>query len=139
MAYFKSLDQAARSKSLNLKQSDLTSLPSEVISIRGLASLVLDENELVTLPEQVAQMKDLVTLSVKNNKLTSLPDTMSALVNLKELDLSENQLAELPIASMMQMHKLSSLNQPQSFPTIRYQNHQMVQQAKLLLEGPFSM
>jgi Leucine-rich repeat (LRR) protein len=110
MAYFKSLDTASRSKSLSLKQSDLTSLPSEVIAIKGLTSLVLDENELVTLPDHIAQMKDLATLSVKSNRLASLPDSLSALVNLKELNLSENQLAQLPIGSMMQMRKLSLLN-----------------------------
>jgi len=110
MAYFKSLDNAARSNSLNLKQSDLTSLPSEVISIRGLATLILDDNGMCTLPPHMNQLKDLVILSVRNNKLISLPETISALVSLKELDLSSNQLADLPIAAMVLMAKLASLN-----------------------------
>ena len=110
MAYFKSLDTAQRTKSVNLKQSDLTSIPSAVLAIRTLTSLVVDENYLVALPPDIEHLKDLVTLSVKSNKLKNLPDTLSGLVNLKELDLSDNQLEELPIASMALMVRLSLLN-----------------------------
>jgi small GTP-binding protein len=92
------IEQARRSKesSLDLSETQLTTLPHEVIKLKDLRELDLSRNQLTLLPHEISEMKNLKKLCIYRNNLALLPPEISLLKNLTSLDISENKLTTLP-------------------------------------------
>uniref|UniRef100_A0A8C5MYW3 Uncharacterized protein n=1 Tax=Leptobrachium leishanense TaxID=445787 RepID=A0A8C5MYW3_9ANUR len=81
---------------MSLTYSNLTDLPTPLLSLAKLLELDLSYNNLRTLPNSIRKLKNLTVLSVKSNQIVELPRTIGRLTKLTKLDLSENKLWSLP-------------------------------------------
>ena len=81
---------------LDLSDSQLTTLPPEIGTLVNLITLYLYGNQLTTLPPEIGRLVNLTTLDVYDNRLTTLPPEIGQLVNLTKLDLYDNKLTTLP-------------------------------------------
>ncbi len=92
-------------ETLDLKQLNLTRLPSEIGNFRRVNNLNLDQNKLSTLPSEIGNLQALRSLSVNHNTLTTLPPQITSLRRLGNLSLNHNHLTTLPsdIGSLRQM------------------------------------
>ena len=97
---------------LNLRCSELTSLPAEIGQLAALTSLILYGNKLTSLPAEIGQLKALVFIDLSNNELTSLPAELGRLEALKELRLYGNKLTSVPaeIGQLGALKKLILIN-----------------------------
>ncbi|KAK2842361.1 hypothetical protein Q5P01_012561 [Channa striata] len=93
--------------SLLLCHNRLCALPPDLSQLSSLTYLSLLGNELVSLPPSVGQLKALETLDVSHNLLQHLPDEIGSLEKLVKLELSHNKLKQLPES----MGSLSSLRE----------------------------
>jgi small GTP-binding protein len=117
--------------------NQLTALPSRVIKLTNLTTLMLWNNQLAMLPPQITELPNLVRLDLSGNRLTSLPPQIAnlkalqhlilgdqtlggnlltslpsqifKLLNLTNLNLSDNQLASLPL-EISKLIKLTHLD-----------------------------
>lgn len=83
-------------KILDLRNNELTVLPSDISLLSSLQVLGLDNNFIDKLPSEIGQLSDLEFLTLSNNELTEIPPEIGLLTNLRQLDLSYNDLEELP-------------------------------------------
>ncbi|XP_022831128.1 adenylate cyclase-like isoform X2 [Spodoptera litura] len=83
-------------KELNLSQNNLNSLPNEFYKLVKLETCILSYNSLDYLPSNICELTSLVTLRLDNNKLCMLPENLHEIPNLKVLDLYNNKLHEGP-------------------------------------------
>jgi hypothetical protein len=81
---------------LDLSNSSLTGLPTEIGNLTSLTHLYLGNNQLTELPESFARLKALTFLDLSFNQLTELPESFGDLAALGSLNLAYNQLARLP-------------------------------------------
>lgn len=81
---------------LELRDQQLTILPTEIIQLTQLAKLDLSENLLTNLPPEIGELICLKSLDLSYNKLTSLPVEIGQLTGLKVLNISNNKLDSLP-------------------------------------------
>ncbi|OUC12470.1 MAG: hypothetical protein B0A82_22225 [Alkalinema sp. CACIAM 70d] len=88
------IDQAATDKvaELDLSDSKITTLPSEIGQLTELRRLDLSNNRLITLPSEIGQLSNLTHLYLYRNRITSLPFEIKQLTQLEELDLRGNLL-----------------------------------------------
>lgn len=77
---------------LYLGGNELTSVPSELGSLRKLKALNLCDNKIESLPSSLVKLTHLQSLSLHNNRLTLLPVALIKLRNLEELSLRDNPL-----------------------------------------------
>ena len=77
---------------LYLGGNQLTSVPSELGSLRKLKALNLCDNKIESLPSSLVKLTHLQSLSLHNNRLTLLPVALIKLRNLEELSLRDNPL-----------------------------------------------
>lgn len=103
--------QAARkrSKSLNLSELGLTSVPPEIGQLANLNTLHLNDNQLTNLPPEIGQLANLTTLYLYGNQLTTLLPEIGQLANLTVLYISRNQLTSIPTA-IGELSKLTELS-----------------------------
>lgn len=121
--WFTSLADALRNPEavvkLDLSGQGLTTLPPEVLQLRGLRLLLLNDNRLEALPDDlgrltrlselelnhngfavfpraILELSTLNELELSGNRLSALPDDIDRLTGLTEIELIDNQLAELP-------------------------------------------
>lgn len=82
--------------SLLLCHNHISALPPGICQLSSLTYISLLGNKLMSLPPSLGQLKELQRLDVSYNLLQELPDEIGALGNLVELDLSNNKLKQLP-------------------------------------------
>ena len=93
---------------LSVANSDLTSVPQSIFTLKKLRSLNLAGNQLTSIPQEVGQLQQLETLNVSSNSLETLPEGVSQLANLRTLDLSLNQFQSLP-SSVISLYNLEQM------------------------------
>lgn len=81
---------------LNIKNTQLTTIPSTIENLTNLQVLSLFNNRITALPPQIGSLTQLRNLSVTHNRLTTLPSTIKNLIKLHEFTLAHNQLTNLP-------------------------------------------
>jgi len=85
------------SKTLNLSNQGLKSIPSYVFNQRSLEELDVSNNSLTgAIQSQIGQLINLKVLNASNNLMTGVPAEVGQLQKLEVLDLSNNQLTGLP-------------------------------------------
>lgn len=82
--------------SLNLWGNQLTSISHAIGNLKQLKNLYLGSNQLTTLPDEIEQLKDLSLLDLSGNQFTTCPGKIFQLTNMRNLSLSSNPLAMLP-------------------------------------------
>jgi len=101
----------ANSKELIIRDTNLTSLPSEIGALTNLHTLQISwNNNLTSLPSEIGALTNLLKLYIyRNYNLTSLPSEIGALTNLQELYISgNNNLTSLPseFGALTNLHTL---------------------------------
>ncbi|KAF8571300.1 hypothetical protein P879_03022 [Paragonimus westermani] len=81
---------------LDVRDNQLSDLPSEIGELVNLKSLILSLNRLQKLPDSLGRLRSLVLLDVANNQLTSLGNHLADLISLEKLDAFHNCLTSLP-------------------------------------------
>lgn len=120
---YKSLEEALKNPKevclLNLRNSQLKTLPSEIGQLTKLVNLDISGNSLAELPPEIGNLVNLITLTAYTSKLTKLPKDIKYLTNLVNLVLYDNQLTQIPpeIGDLVNLSLLSlSNNQLTSLP-----------------------
>ena len=90
---------------VDLDNSNLDSIPLDVLSYDAVHTIIMTHNLLTTIPEKVGGLRHLTCLDVSFNKLTLLPDSIGNCIALQELYLTKNELTDLPWT----MEKLTNL------------------------------
>lgn len=107
---------------LNINDSNLNVLESDIAKLQNLQTLVLHSNKLEGLPSNIGDLVKLKVLDVSSNKLQCLPEEVAKLDNLTTLNASNNELIHLP--SFAKNTKLSILtltnNKLSTFPDVCY-------------------
>jgi internalin A len=78
------------SKTLDISQCGLTSIPESVRSLTNLRKLYLYENQLTALPEWIGELSNLKILHLEKNRLKSIPDSIASLSSLEVLEAGRN-------------------------------------------------
>lgn len=97
-------------KSINLYENHLRSLPNEIGELKQLEELDLGDNRFKKWPSVISkQLTNLEELVLAENRLRELPEDIGNLRHLKILDLSNNALKKLPegIGNLTQLHTLN--------------------------------
>jgi len=106
--------------SLSLTGNQLTRFPAVILKLTNLVSLNLSGNQLTRLPPGITRLRNLTNLYLTANQLKAFPLEITKLTKLRELELSDNQLTSLP-PEIARLTNLSSLqiggNQLTSLPT----------------------
>lgn len=107
---------------LNITNTCLVNIPSELGNLQNLTNLVLHSNSISSLPDNISKLTKLKVLDCSRNQLKSLPEDIDNLPQLTTLNLSANLLQSLPIQK--NNLKLSILdlshNEFSEFPDICY-------------------
>uniref|UniRef100_A0A183C253 Leucine-rich repeat-containing protein 57 n=1 Tax=Globodera pallida TaxID=36090 RepID=A0A183C253_GLOPA len=105
------LEQAKKSRTLQLKGAGIKSIPPNVVEElhSALRILALSGNKIRELPPSIGTFSMLKQLYIANNRLTSLPDEIGCLKTLELLDAAGNQLTELP-DSLAACNSLTQVN-----------------------------
>lgn len=83
-------------KAIDLSHNDIDYLPEEFCNLENLELCILSYNRLNSLPGKFQNLKKLNSLSVSFNELYSLPADICRLPNLKQLDIYDNCISEVP-------------------------------------------
>lgn len=81
---------------LDLNQSQIASIPTEVFELEWLEELNLSNNRLTFIPSAISHLSNLQKLFLDHNELRQVTPDIAQLANLQELDLSNNRLSQLP-------------------------------------------
>jgi Leucine-rich repeat (LRR) protein len=119
------LEEFAKFKNLqylNLRNTHLSSVPQEIITLQNLKVLDLGDNEISLLPKNFDALKNLTELYLdkeKNLKLEEDLEILSRMKNLKILHLENNGISTLP-KNISKLQKIEALylgdNQLQTIP-----------------------
>lgn len=93
-------------ESIDLSNNKFTEFPEELTEIGSLKYINLGRNKISKITDNVYKLTELSTLKLNDNKLESLPKALGYLPNLSELYLNDNKLTELP----KEFDKLKQLN-----------------------------
>jgi len=104
-ADFSILKHLTRLRKLNIRECNLTEIPSSVFSLTKLEELDIYFNKISELPEELFTLTNLKGLQIGGNYLKSLSPNISRLTNLEWIELSSTQIWRLPD----EMTKLKSL------------------------------
>lgn len=93
------LDQAAKTRTLALRECGLKQLPADATrdALATLTTADLSTNQLSSLPASIATWVELKLLNASDNNLERLPDQVGDLLKLQKLSLSRNKLQVLPL------------------------------------------
>ncbi|XP_042426395.1 probable disease resistance protein At4g27220 [Zingiber officinale] len=95
---------------LDLSNTDITSLPSSLICLKGLGTLRLDRCKQLNDINVVGELKTLVILTLQECRgISALPETVYGLVKLKLLDLSNCTLLQIPRNLVPKLTQLEEL------------------------------
>ena len=94
---------------LDLRDSFLHTLPSNINKLQALITLTLPDNQLTTLPGSICDIQSLTELDCQDNQLKALPNSIGKLQNMNYLYLQHNQLEALP-SSIGELQNLKNLN-----------------------------
>lgn len=97
--------------SLNIRKNNLTEIPEWIGNLKNLTSLVATHNSIQTLPASFTKLQQLRVLNLENNALHALPESFGLLESLQELCLHHNPLMYIP-ESFGQLQKLELLDLP---------------------------
>jgi hypothetical protein len=115
---------------LNLRHSDITSLPTYIGKLQNLKEIDLSRTgKLKNLPEEIGNLSNLNKFELCFSKIRSLPTSIGKLQNLKEIDLSgTSQLENLPeeFGNLSSLNKLNLRSSKiRSLPTSMYRLHNL--------------
>lgn len=97
-------------KVLDLSDTGLTKVTSDVYGKTGTTELILSNNSIRTLPSEMGRMTDVVIFKIDHNMLEgSLIGEIRQMSKLKQLDVSYNNMTGMP-AEIGQLSKLETLN-----------------------------
>lgn len=120
---------------LNISDTSLKILPSEISNLTNLQTLLLYGNEIQSLPSSIGLLEKLKVLDVSRNKLETVPDEIAGLAQLTTINLSNNGLENFP--SLPNSTKLSvidlSNNKLTVFPDICHETNAVL--ADVLFKG----
>ncbi len=102
------IKNAYKIKIIDIRCSELTSLPESIGNLTKLQTLKCFCNKLTSLPESIGNLTQLEYMYCSHNKLTSLPESIGNLNQLKELSFNNNELIALPesIGNLIQLKYL---------------------------------
>lgn len=83
-------------KEIDLSLNGLSYIPPEFCCLENLEVCILSFNNLLYLPDNFNKLERLVSLCLNNNNLCMLPEKLFELPFLKKLDLYDNNLHDLP-------------------------------------------
>jgi small GTP-binding protein len=98
-----------KSRTLDLSQLMISTLPEQLFELVHLRSLNLSFNYLAEIPAQIAQLENLEVFILSYNQLQQLPEDIRKLSKLTKLYLDDNQLTEWP-QDIGKLSKLTTLN-----------------------------
>ncbi|XP_072932244.1 uncharacterized protein [Epargyreus clarus] len=98
-------------KEINLSQNSLTDVPKEFCNLSNLEICILSSNSIMFLPDEIVRLKKLIILCLDFNKLCMLPENMHELPNLIKLDVYDNYLYDAP----EKMEKLQEFDLAQNY------------------------
>ena len=106
----KRIEQARKSESKTLDLSDLglTTIPESIGSLTQLQQLLLNSNQIKEIPESIGSLTQLQQLFLRNNQIKEIPESIGSLIRLKFLYLNNNQIKEIPesIGSLTELRQL---------------------------------
>lgn len=82
-------------KEINLSHNHINILPNQFCNLVNLEICVLSSNKILYLPEDMVKLKKLVCLRLDSNELCMFPEKIKELTNLRVLDLYDNSLYEV--------------------------------------------
>lgn len=110
---------------LNISDTSLKIIPSEISNLTNLQTLLLYGNEINSLPNSIGLLEKLKVLDVSRNQLESIPSDIANLAQLTTINLSHNALENFP--NLPNSAKLSvidlSYNKLTTFPDICNENN----------------
>lgn len=80
---------------LEICNSDIEEIPSQIESLRKLVVVLADCNNIKELPLELFKLKSLAMLSLSNNNISEIPHEIEK-VNIFYLDISNNPIKTLP-------------------------------------------
>jgi hypothetical protein len=83
-------------KTLDLSESKLKEIPSEITACKNLEELIIHSNQIKKIPDFVGELTKLKKLDFYNNQLKDLPQNFENLQNLERIDLGNNQFTTIP-------------------------------------------
>jgi internalin A len=101
---------SANAKVLDLSNTGLTSVGSNIYNQTSVTDLILSNNSIQTLPSQMGKMTNVVIFRIDHNRLDgSLIGEIRQMSKLTTLDVSYNNMTGMP-AEIGQLSKLETLN-----------------------------
>ncbi|XP_065082221.1 leucine-rich repeat-containing protein 47-like [Ochlerotatus camptorhynchus] len=104
---------------LNINDTPLEEISSEIGNLEHLQSLLLFRNKISSIPVEVCQLATLKVLDLSGNLIESLPSELGQLKALTTINLSRNKLKQVDLGRLewLAMCNLSS-NQLEDFPVL---------------------
>lgn len=104
---------------LDLRESNLNSLPKAISNFQQLKYLDLNNNKFTEIPEEIFTLEKLKTLYLYDNEITTIPDAIKEL-DLEDLSLTGNNIKKLPnLDGLLSLKSLDAKrNQIQTFPEL---------------------
>ncbi|XP_031566774.1 leucine-rich repeat-containing protein 47-like [Actinia tenebrosa] len=103
-----SIFQLTKLNFLQISNTNLEELPSEIGNLVNLKTLDLHRNALKTIPASIENVKEIKTLDISGNSLNELPVEFGELDSLHTLNLNCNQLSVIP--SVVKLKHLARLD-----------------------------
>lgn len=104
---------------LELSNSTLNVIPSEIGDLNVLTNLVLRSNHLTNLPSSVGRLTKLKYLDFSNNQIVEIPNELGSCLELQTLNAAHNKISELPsdFTNLIHLAHLDlSFNEFSTFP-----------------------
>ena len=95
-------------RDLNISGNRFTTIPSTILSLRGLRNLFMGGNRITSIPPAVQELRRLRVLYAGGNFLKTLPEEICHLIHLSALIIADNQLESLP-DSICELKRLQCL------------------------------
>lgn len=110
-----SLGELKALKRLEVRCTQVTSVPKEIVLLSNLLILIIDNNyQLTCVPKEIGLLHNLECLGLDSNQLTSIPKEIGLLSNLIDLYLENNHLKTIPneICELSGLNRLYFSNNP---------------------------
>ena len=105
------LNTITGSKTLNLSNKGLKSLPAEIGNLSKTEEFYVDHNQLTgALPAEIRKMSNLRIIDASDNQLTGIPAEIGQLYKLEAIDFSNNKIDTFPNEIANLKNNLKTLN-----------------------------